>query len=145
MADLIVTHATNADRGGTVGGVNIATATYREMLAAVGATYGLTLPASTAVAATPMDAYINHGRWVAECGNCETAVVVDDGDLFFWCPRCGSGDVWTPIALPSDRSDIEAQLLRRNGWRGTGKTRNWVPGETVADLIAENRAHGIGA
>jgi hypothetical protein len=52
---------------------------------------------------------------------------------------CGLCGVPTEIVWPVDPISIEAVLLMRPN----PHTRNWVPPETLTDLIAENAAHGI--
>ena len=84
-----------------------------------------------------MIAYVNHGRWVADCSvpHCPEAHQVKPGDGFL-CRNCGGEDI--PV-FPEFRSEID-QLL---AMRPVPETRNWWPGETVSDLIAENQAHGL--
>jgi hypothetical protein len=50
------------------------------------------------------------------------------------------GRRWRPVTLPSDVEAIEGALVVRPD----RSTRNWQPGETVDDLLRENREHGIG-
>jgi hypothetical protein len=89
--------------------------------------------------ATPMPAYINHSRWLVDCacGN-GVPVTIGDGPREAVCFVCGM--VWTNPVFPADESDIERLLVQR---RHT-PTRNWQPGETVADLHRENDEHGVG-
>lgn len=83
-------------------------------------------------------AYVNHGRWVAECpledGYYAVAAKPGRG---FTCACHGREYV---IAFPPEFAEIEAVLGRRPALRN----RNWTPDETVADLERENAAHGIG-
>lgn len=106
--------------------------------------------------AEPMVARVNWGQWIASC-SCGAptrpgdpgvpspgCVVFFDAPLGF-CVRCGNrpwGGGWRRIAVPDPetRAGIEAALV----YRPEIPTRNWEPGEAVADLIAENRAHGVG-
>lgn len=101
--------------------------------------------------AVPMTAAINHGTWVARCA-CGAPGVPSPGCVVFldaplgWCVRCGNAAAsgcWRPVLLPpaDERAAIEAVLACRPDIA----TRNWAPGETVADLVAENAAHGSGA
>ena len=82
-----------------------------------------------------VSAYCNHNRWVAECGTpyCAEAHLVEPGDRFV----CGNCDRSYDVSFPTDRVLIDAAL----GRRVVPQTRNWVPGETVANLVAENEAH----
>ena len=81
-------------------------------------------------------AYHNHGRWVADCLTpyCKEAKLADDPRA---CQNCGRS---YEVRYPADRVLIEAVLARRV----VPETRTWIPGETVADLVAENEAH-VGA
>ena len=101
------------------------------------------LPADDAVSGE-IDAHINHGRWIVECGVCHTAVLMDDQDLVFYCPGCGTDGQWRRVIMPdpTERAEIERLLLLRQGWHDKAPTRNWTPGNTLADLQRENLQHG---
>lgn len=86
----------------------------------------------------PVLVYANHGRWVADCPACPSAARVRSDDPSFVCVECGEGP--RPLEWPSDRPQIEAVLAARKP-----QHRNWVPGETVAMLEDDNRAHGLAA
>jgi hypothetical protein len=95
-------------------------------------------------------ARINHGRWLVDCLGCNSALVVDLGQLVFMCVECanaGNGGKWFQVTVPRNRKAIEAELLKRP-WNGRNPAeavnRNWEPGETVATLRQENTDHGIG-
>lgn len=81
-------------------------------------------------------AYVNHGRWVARCPTegCGSSLVVSPADPRLLCPTCWKG--YYPVDFPDDVDAIEAALGERPG----ELNRNWEPGETVQDLIAENAA-----
>jgi hypothetical protein len=79
-------------------------------------------------------AVINHGRWIVEC-SCRSARNVYPERLW-WCPACGAGAV--DVVWPDDAHAICAALASR-----PLVNRNWRPGETVVDLLAENAAHGV--
>lgn len=95
-------------------------------------------------------AYINHGRWIADCGrtHCGNAEALNPGQGFFGCSNCH----WAgPVEWPADAVEIWAALSARP----VPQTRNWFPfghelalrsgcphGQTVADLEAETREHG---
>ena len=110
------------------------------------------IPPLTHVVATaaPMVARINHGKWIASCTcGAPRNVVPTPGCIVFlavllgWCVRCGNrpwGGGWRTVIVPpqDERVQIEAVLT----CRPDPATRNWEPGETVADLIRENREHG---
>ena len=85
-------------------------------------------------------ARVNIGRWLADCA-CGAARLVDPSRPF-WCPGCGNaatGGHAVPIVWPEDRATIDAVLAAREA----AGTCNWEPHETVADLMAENEAHGL--
>lgn len=89
-------------------------------------------------------AVVNAGRWIVSC-ECGGAEYVDLERPVFMCCACwnaAQGHQWRRIRLPSARRRraIERVLLVRRDRR----TRNWQPGEKVADLERENREHGIG-
>jgi hypothetical protein len=98
--------------------------------------------------AVPMTARINHGVWIASCecgaeGHPSPGCVVYLDNPIGWCVRCGNrahGGMWRPIMVPGadERAAIEAVLLCRPSL----SDRNWQPGETVDELIAQNLAHG---
>lgn len=81
-------------------------------------------------------AYVNDGRWIAECptDGCSAALLVSPEDPRFLCPICWQG--WYTVVFPAEREDIEAILVQRPG----PLSRHWRPGETVDSLAAENRA-----
>lgn len=97
-------------------------------------------------------AYVNHGRWVADCPFCPGAERVwpsgqlqrnDDVDYPFGITRsglhCGFTGRTCPVVFPEQAPAIDAVLTKRP----VEATRNWRPGETVADLTAENVEHGV--
>jgi ribosomal protein L37AE/L43A len=94
-------------------------------------------------------ARINHGRWLVDCGGCNSALVVDLSQPVFMCVECGNATnegKWFTVTVPTNRKAIEAELLKRP-WSGRNPAeavnRNWSPGETVATLKQENTDHGI--
>lgn len=99
------------------------------------------------------EARINHGRWLAECPQGDGgALVVSQEAPIFMCPSCWNaehGGRWIRVKFPApkEKAQIEAALLQRprtgRGAEGIAH-RNWEPGESVAALRRENRAHGIG-
>jgi hypothetical protein len=81
----------------------------------------------------------NWGRWVALCPShwCDSAMQVWPGQQHTVCGDCG--EPITQLIWPADPEGIEALLALRPA----AKLRNWYPGETLQQLLAENLAHGI--
>ena len=82
--------------------------------------------------------YHNHGRWVANCpaDQCSEAHAVTPGDGFM-CVNCG---MVSKLGWPLNME----QLTRTLSLRSVPETRNWLPGETLDDLVAENLEHKVG-
>lgn len=74
-------------------------------------------------------AYVNHGRWVADCP-CGGAELIREGQPLL----CGSCAHKREVVWPPDIEDIEAVLEQRKD----RSTQNWQPNETVASLATEN-------
>ena len=91
--------------------------------------------------ADPLPARVYRGQWIVDCP-CRGAGFVWVAEPITWCGSCGNralGGSWRRVELPEDRAAIEVVLLERPD----PDTRNWEPGETVAELIGENAANGI--
>lgn len=106
---------------------------------------GVTVPPLDQVSrAKPLPARINHNRLIADCPDCNGAEFVwRDGPHLLMCCSCWNGRVgglWRAVTLPDDITTIEAALSERVD----PQSRNWQPGETVADLLAENEARPEG-
>jgi hypothetical protein len=97
-------------------------------------------PDDIAVSAAPAVAYCNHARWVAECPLGDGgATLVMTGQPFL-CPVCANVDLghrWRPVVFPPAHAAICVELAKRP----RRERANWVPGETVPDLVAERLAH----
>ena len=80
-------------------------------------------------------AYVNHGRWLADCP-CGAKMAVDREWAHGYCAGCGSKALvdWPTV---DKMEKIERQLRRR-----PLPHANWLPGETIAELKAENVEHG---
>lgn len=83
---------------------------------------------------------VNHGRWLVDCPWCNGAQVASITDRRFVCADCFNAPVQGhPLrtAWPSDelRAEIEAEMQLRSD-----PARNWMPGETMDDLITERIA-----
>lgn len=104
-------------------------------------------PAQDGVTDGEIVAYVNHGRWIAECPDCAGAQLVSELERRFWCLNCGNAAVnfaWRHVRMPQKRTAIEAELVIRPAARSERAiTRNWLPGETVEDLQRENVEHGV--
>ena len=93
-----------------------------------------------------MMALLNHGRWVVDCPADDCVAV-----LFADRPACECRDVsvcdhpsipcGAPVeaTFPPRRDDIDRLLNVR-----PRVNRNWLPGETLAELKRENLIHGVG-
>lgn len=84
---------------------------------------------------------VNHARWIVRCP-CGGAQIASRSDRRFFCVDCLNawcGSKWVRVRWPDEADDIHAALARRVD----PETRNWEPHETVADLEAENAAHGV--
>lgn len=89
-------------------------------------------------------AMVNHGRWIALCPLCGGAENVTADDPVFYCLSCGNERIdgrLMPAVFPdeAERREIEAALEKRQRLN-----QNWLPGETVIKLVAENKAHSAG-
>jgi len=118
-------------------------------------------------------AYYNWGRWLAPCPKCKVANDIQPDQTTFTCPACRpdlrawaikmdadgfgrpvadtakqvaaaeqaieAGEVYG-IVWPENWREIEAALRAR-----PVPAMNWLPGEDVADLLAENEARGLNA
>ena len=79
--------------------------------------------------------YIGAGKWLIRC-ICGNAPSVHPEWRMACCLECGAQ--YTDLAVPEDWQAIEAVLLKRP----RRIQMNMRPDETLADLIAENLAHG---
>lgn len=83
---------------------------------------------------------VSGGSWKVSCathGCGEFPLVKFEWDGLAICFNCGA--TYEGIQPPDDRAAIERVLLLRP----EPHTRNWLPSESVQDLIAENCDHGI--
>jgi len=81
-------------------------------------------------------ARVNHGRWIADCPNCNAGIALHPEWDRARCFGCGA--IYRNLTWPAHPRLI-ARVLRARVIRH----QNWEPGETVADLIAENVAHAV--
>ncbi len=82
-------------------------------------------------------ARIEAGFWISDCGDgeCRAGNAAHPEWPEARCFACGAIH---EVKFPKARKDIEAVLLAR-----PQAVRNWVPGETVASLRAENKRNGV--
>lgn len=93
----------------------------------------------TALSPHTLPAKANHGRWVVECP-CGAAQLTGKTDRRFYCVECGNAlfeGKWVAVEWPTNAAAIEEELDRRPMLAN----RNWIPGETVADLRDETKAN----
>lgn len=104
----------------------------------------------------PVEAFINTGRVLAQCPVCRRHEYVDPDEPIFYCTTCGNdGSVAArPVVFPADWDAISAALLARDivpsygrndiekvmNAQPVGLPREWRPGTTVDELLAENQA-----
>lgn len=80
----------------------------------------------------------NHGRWVVECPDCSEAQMACATDHRFMCNLCANVAVegmWRAVVWPEEHGEIDRLLSVR-----PIANQNWLPGETVDDLVAEGQA-----
>lgn len=88
-------------------------------------------------------ARVNWSRWIVDCPFCKAAQDASRAKPIFWCVECDMlQNEYAPmtVAFPLDADEIERVLMQRHN----PKSRNWTPGETLNDLIKENRDYGDG-
>ena len=85
-----------------------------------------------------VSAYINEGRWVADCPNCNGGMLTSPVVAVCFCHDCGTiYEAMHPD--PESVSGAEKVLANR-----PVRNRNWYPDrEDVADLQAENATRAI--
>lgn len=86
-----------------------------------------------------VEAYVNGGRWVANCPNCNGGIACDPDISEGCCTDCGF--VYT-VAFPHPNTvrGAETVLLKREDLQNM----NWLPHkEEISDLKAENASRGF--
>jgi hypothetical protein len=97
--------------------------------------------------------FMNDGRWVAFCDtpDCDSAERLwPDGEIRFkdghkygitlqGVLHCGNCGLTSQVDFPEKMGEVEAVLAQRP----VPQTRNWRPGESVADLKRENLMCGV--
>jgi hypothetical protein len=104
----------------------------------------------------PVEARIDHGRWIADCDQCGGAEYVDPDNPLFYCFSCRNKahkGAARPVIFPVNREEIDAALLERKVIEHGGDTetekalrhvsvglpRSWTPGETPLDLREQQK------
>ena len=82
----------------------------------------------------PIDAYVNHGRWLINC-KCNGGGLTSPLFKVSCCFDCGR--VYTNVVFPSNAEAIEESLLKRND----DANRNWQ-GESLDVVTAETQEKG---
>lgn len=89
------------------------------------------------IGGTPLVAFINHGRWLAECDLfserrsdvCKNAQYVDEDDPRFFCIACLNAEIggqWRDVTWPVDSAVVEVPLEEL-----PVQEQNWTPEEVV--------------
>jgi len=89
------------------------------------------------VAAAPVPARVNHGRWITDCVTCGKSMLAHPAWRVGCCVECGA--VYRDVRFPENVDDITNLLLARP----RRETQNWEPGETLAQLLDDNAQHGV--
>ena len=83
-------------------------------------------PEVPASISTSVDAFVNAGRWLWMCVACNSAITAEVGQPSI-CVEC-STQGWLNVVFPSNREEIEAELLKQPGHRAHAPIRQWRPG-----------------
>jgi hypothetical protein len=86
-----------------------------------------------------MAARANWGRWIVDCGRCENAIWAEPYLTLAWSCRWCDGLIEVVWPDPDMVAGVERLLMQRPN----PKTRNWVPGETLSELMLENGKAGV--
>lgn len=93
----------------------------------------------------PVRAEVREGRWTAHCRWCaehgrNTLMLTRPDWRLACCAECGARYEGDMVVFPDTEDEITEALLLRP----LRENQNWLLGEAVADLIAENAEHGVG-
>ena len=83
-------------------------------------------PEVPASISTSVDAFVNAGRWLWLCVACNNATVCEVGQPSI-CVECATQG-WVNVVFPSNREEVEAELLKQPGHRAHAPIRQWRPG-----------------
>jgi len=95
------------------------------------------LAAPTAPATEAIDVVGNHGRWIANCPDCNSAQLACATDHRFMCSECANiaiGGLWRPVHWPRDHQEL-GELI---SVRADRTMQNYEPGESVAQIREQN-------
>ena len=81
---------------------------------------------------TSVDAFINAGRWLWMCVACNSAITAEVGQPSI-CVECATQG-WVNVVFPSNREDVETELLKQPGHRAHAPIRQWRPGWEISVL-----------
>lgn len=84
-------------------------------------------------------AYLNNGRWVADCPNCRNGLPIHPEWTKTACRGNGCGRIFINVVVPENWRAIESTVTMR-----PVANRNWQDGESVEFLQGENVLHGYG-
>ena len=79
-------------------------------------------------------AYVNYGKWVANCFWCKKGVLTRPDWGVAYCPTCGAQYEKGMVIFPADQ-EIERLLCLRPD----PETQHWDDLQTADDLLRENR------
>lgn len=101
---------------------------------------GLRIPGNLVETTKPIEAYVNHNRWVADCEECNGGIACWPEHPKACCLDCGTV---FPIEFP-DPDELQSAVETLEMRPDTG-TRNWNPhrGETAQQLRYENIRNGV--
>lgn len=87
-----------------------------------------------------LKAYVNEGRWVADCPRCNGGIAVWAGMPDAACYDCGR--IFSDIKFPKDRDRVRAERVLSK--RKSTRRMHWDPdNESVEDLKVENAVQGV--
>lgn len=96
------------------------------------------------MAAPPLVAWVAVASWVWLCDTCNEQFACNAFDPVMFCPNClnaAHGGRARRLIFPPKQAMAEIEQVL--AMRPNPANRNWLPTETVLDLILENEAHGI--
>lgn len=100
-------------------------------------------PVGDAASSVKLQVMCRQGRWIVQCPGCKAAQKASTGVPMFYCDVCRNPGTDPPhlrvhVEWPEDWEAIDAVL----DCRPARAFQNWLPGETLADIVAENEAAG---